>query len=123
MYQLLQSHKSSMIDLYQTGRTYMKQISPILRLMALLLAALLTGCGTINTLGKLEDGAGTEASKMWDRWVDSGGDIAVATTSIYGIPGKEKRTYPPVEITVGCDHISYFCDPEGLRGIGKAVGA
>ena len=58
----------------------MKQISPIFRLMALLLAALLTGCGTINTLGKLEDGAGAEASKMWDRWVDSGGDIAVATT-------------------------------------------
>ena len=58
----------------------MKPTSPILRLMALLLAALLTGCGTINTLGKLEDGAGTEASKMWDRWVDSGGDIAVATT-------------------------------------------
>jgi len=49
-------------------------------------------------------------------------DIAVATTSIYGIPGKENRTYPPVEITVGCDHISYFCDPEGLKGIGKAVG-
>jgi uncharacterized protein (DUF302 family) len=58
----------------------MKQISPILRLIALLLAALLTGCGTISTLGKLEDGAGAEASKMWDRWVDSGGDIAVATT-------------------------------------------
>ncbi|NUO03436.1 MAG: hypothetical protein HUU01_22720, partial [Saprospiraceae bacterium] len=48
-------------------------------------------------------------------------DIAVATTSIVGIPGKEKRTYPPKEITVGCDHISYFCDPEGLKGIGKAV--
>lgn len=58
----------------------MKPTSPILRLMALLLAALLTGCSTINTLGKLEDGAGAEASKMWDRWVDSGGDIAVATT-------------------------------------------
>ncbi len=49
-------------------------------------------------------------------------DIAVATTSIYGIPGKEKRIYRPVEITVACDHISYFCDPEGLKGIGKAVG-
>ncbi|MEY3381710.1 MAG: hypothetical protein RL468_2308 [Pseudomonadota bacterium] len=48
--------------------------------LAVLSLALLSGCGTISTLGKLEDGAGAEASKMWDRWVDSGGDIAVATT-------------------------------------------
>jgi len=44
------------------------------------LAASLSGCGTVATLGKLEDGAGAEAGKMWDRWVASGGDIAVATT-------------------------------------------
>jgi uncharacterized protein (DUF302 family) len=48
--------------------------------LAVLSLAFLSGCGTISTLGKLEDGAGAEASKMWDRWVDSGGDIAVATT-------------------------------------------
>jgi uncharacterized protein (DUF302 family) len=48
--------------------------------LPLLAAMLLTGCGTVSTLGKLEDGAGAEASKMWDRWVDAGGDIAVATT-------------------------------------------
>jgi len=40
----------------------------------------LVGCGTLGTMGKLEDGAGAEASKMWDRWIESGGDIAVATT-------------------------------------------
>lgn len=40
----------------------------------------LTGCGTVATLGKLEDGAGAEASRMWDRWVEGNGDIAVATT-------------------------------------------
>ena len=40
----------------------------------------LTGCGTISTVGKLEDGAAAEASKMWDRWVEGNGDIAVATT-------------------------------------------
>lgn len=44
------------------------------------LALLLGGCGTLNAIGNLEDGAGAEASKMWDRWVDSNGDIAVATT-------------------------------------------
>jgi uncharacterized protein (DUF302 family)/predicted small secreted protein len=40
----------------------------------------LTGCGTISTVGKLEDGAAAEASKMWDRWIEGNGDIAVATT-------------------------------------------
>lgn len=40
----------------------------------------LTGCGTIGTLGKLENGAGAEASRMWDRWIEGNGDIAVATT-------------------------------------------
>ncbi len=55
-----------------------KQILRGLPVLALVL--LTTGCGTISTLGKLEDGAGAEASKMWDRWVDAEGDIAVATT-------------------------------------------
>ena len=40
----------------------------------------LTGCGTISTMGKLENGAASEASRMWDRWVEGEGDIAVATT-------------------------------------------
>ncbi len=50
-------------------------------LVAIAVAAVLaTGCGTVSTIGKLEDGAGAEASKMWDRWVEGDGDIAVATT-------------------------------------------
>ena len=40
----------------------------------------LTGCGTISTMGKLETGAAAEASRMWDRWVEGEGDIAIATT-------------------------------------------
>ncbi|OGB13825.1 MAG: hypothetical protein A2W72_03120 [Burkholderiales bacterium RIFCSPLOWO2_12_67_14] len=55
-----------------------KRFSIGLALAATLLAT--TGCGTLSTLGKLEDGAGGEASRMWDRWVDGQGDIAVATT-------------------------------------------
>ena len=55
-----------------------KRISLGLALVATLLAA--TGCGTISTMGKLEDGAGAEASRMWDRWIEGDGDIAVATT-------------------------------------------
>jgi len=50
------------------------------RLTVLSVALVLTGCGTVSTLGKLEDGAGAEASRMWDRWVEADGDIAVATT-------------------------------------------
>ena len=44
------------------------------------MAVFLTGCCTVSTLGKLENGAGAEASKMWDRWAEADGDIAVATT-------------------------------------------
>ena len=51
-----------------------------IKCLPIVAAVLLTGCGTIGTLGKLEDGAGAEAGRMWDRWVDAGGDIAVATT-------------------------------------------
>ena len=53
----------------------------ITRIAALaVFAAAMTGCGTVATIGKLEDGAGAEASRMWDRWVEGNGDIAVATT-------------------------------------------
>lgn len=48
-------------------------------MMVAMLGAL-TGCGTIRAINNLEDGAGSEAMTMWDRWVDSEGDIAVATT-------------------------------------------
>ena len=57
--------------------SYLKRASLAVALVATLLA---TGCGSIATIGKLEDGAGAEASRMWDRWVEGEGDIAVATT-------------------------------------------
>lgn len=58
----------------------MNVLSKYLRWAPLIAAFFLTGCGTISTMGKLEDGAAAEASRMWDRWVDAEGDIAVATT-------------------------------------------
>ena len=58
----------------------MKIPTMFFRLIAVAAVVSFTGCGTIGTLGKLEDGAGAEASRMWDRWVEAGGDIAVATT-------------------------------------------
>lgn len=49
--------------------------------LALGTAALVsTGCGTLSTISKLEDGAGAESMRMWDRWIEGNGDIAVATT-------------------------------------------
>jgi uncharacterized protein (DUF302 family) len=65
---------------FSTKELNMSTMKNGLKIIALMGAVLLTGCGSISTLGKLEDGAGTEANKMWDRWVESGGDIAVATT-------------------------------------------
>ena len=55
-----------------------KRITQTLASLAAVFA--LAGCGTLSTFGKLEDGAGAEASRMWDRWIEGNGDIAVATT-------------------------------------------
>lgn len=52
----------------------------LLPLVSISLLLLLSGCGTMRAMGNLEDGAGAHAGQVWDRWVDSGGDIAVATT-------------------------------------------
>jgi uncharacterized protein (DUF302 family)/uncharacterized protein YceK len=41
---------------------------------------LLSGCGTLQTMGKTEEGSGATAMAMWNRWVESGGDIAATTT-------------------------------------------
>lgn len=48
--------------------------------MMIAAAAIAAGCGTLRTMGELEEGAGAEAMVIWDRWVASGGDIAAATT-------------------------------------------
>jgi len=48
-------------------------------------------------------------------------DIAVAVDSIRGIEGMEQWQTPPRIIEVGCDHISYFADPEGLKALAAAV--
>ena len=42
--------------------------------------ATLSACGTIKTMGNLEEGAGETAMQLWDRWVECGGEIACATT-------------------------------------------
>lgn len=58
----------------------MNALTKFLQWVPVVAVMMLTGCGTISTMGKLENGAGAEASKMWDRWIEADGDIAVATT-------------------------------------------
>ncbi|RJG07879.1 DUF302 domain-containing protein [Noviherbaspirillum cavernae] len=58
-------------------------MSVIRRARVFLLVALLVvlnGCATLRAMSNAEDGAGAEAMAAWARWVDSGGDIAAATT-------------------------------------------
>ena len=50
----------------------------LLSLSAIL--ASLPACGTLRAIHNTEDGAGAEAMHVWDRWVESDGDIAAATT-------------------------------------------
>ncbi len=39
----------------------------------------LTGCGTMNAMSNLNEGAGTTFMEIWDKWVEAEGDIAAAT--------------------------------------------
>ncbi|MDX1352267.1 MAG: DUF302 domain-containing protein [Thiomicrorhabdus sp.] len=39
----------------------------------------LSGCGTLNAIGNLNDGAGGTFMEIWDKWVEAEGDIADAT--------------------------------------------
>ena len=66
---LLYQEVSDDLFTYTDSGVLMKSSSLFTRLAVLAAAVFLTGCGTIGTLGKLEDGAGAEASRMWDRWV------------------------------------------------------
>ncbi|WP_321276096.1 DUF302 domain-containing protein [Thiomicrorhabdus indica] len=39
----------------------------------------LSGCGTMNAISNLNDGAGETFMQIWDKWVEAEGDIAEAT--------------------------------------------
>jgi uncharacterized protein (DUF302 family) len=85
----------------------------ILRAVPVLaLVVLTTGCGTISTMGKLEDGAGAEASRMWDRWVDAEGDIAVATTW-------ERKVKPGVTVKDIEDVLTQIAAERNMKGVGE----
>jgi uncharacterized protein (DUF302 family) len=89
--------------------SFMNRILRSLPLLALVV--LTTGCGTISTIGKLEDGAGAEASRMWDRWVDAEGDIAVATTW-------ERKVKPGVTINDLEQALTQIAAERNMKGVG-----
>ena len=57
---------------------YIKNITK--SLIVIVALAGLSGCGTIHAMRNLEEGSGSTFMDMWDKWVESEGDIAVATT-------------------------------------------
>lgn len=87
-------------------------LNRMVRALGLLLAAgLITGCGTISTLGKLEDGAAEEAGKMWDRWIEGEGDIAVATTW-------ERKVKPGVTVNDIEQVLTQIASERNMKGVG-----
>ena len=78
---------------------------------SLLVVAGLTGCGTLATISKLEDGAGPEAMKLWDRWIEGNGDIAVATTW-------ERKVKPGVTADEVAQILSIVANERNMREVG-----
>ncbi len=80
-------------------------------LMLAAAALLASGCGTISTMGKLEDGAAEEAGRMWDRWIEGNGDIAVATTW-------ERKVKPGVTINDLEQVLTQIASERNMKGVG-----
>jgi uncharacterized protein (DUF302 family) len=78
---------------------------------SILLIASLTGCGTLATISKLEDGAGPEAMKLWDRWIEGEGDIAIATTW-------ERKVKPGVSAEDVAQILSLVATERNMREVG-----
>ncbi len=80
-------------------------------LLLLAVTVLGTGCGTISTIGKLEDGAAAEAGRMWDRWIEGDGDIAVATTW-------ESKVKPGVSVNDLEQALTQIAAERNMKGVG-----
>lgn len=81
-------------------------------LMAVLAAAALSGCGTLGAAANLEEGAGGAALEMWDRWVQSEGDIAAATTW-------ERKVQPGVTVEMIEQVLAAVAVEDNLRAVGE----
>lgn len=62
------------------SNTFMRFITLLKPAFASMILVVIAGCGTVRSMNNLETGAGREFFGLWDRWVESEGDFAAATT-------------------------------------------
>jgi len=74
--------------------------------------ALLSGCGTMNAMGNLNDGASDTFFEVWDKWVEAEGDIAEATMW-------EMKVEEGVEFVDVVDAINNAAMGTGLMNVGE----
>ena len=74
--------------------------------------ATLSGCGTIKAANNLEDGAWDTFNQVWDRWVESEGDIAYATMW-------EKQVEEGVELEDVIDAINNVGINNNIKNVGE----
>ncbi|WP_310459774.1 DUF302 domain-containing protein [Sphaerotilus sp.] len=85
---------------------------PVALVWVAALCGVLGGCGSLRVVSGLDDGASTEAVRMWHRWVDSGGDIAAATTW-------ERRAAPGVTVAQIEQAFASVAAEYNLRAVGE----
>lgn len=72
----------------------------------------LSGCGTMNAISNLEDGAGETFMQIWDKWVEADGDIAEATMW-------EVKVEEGVELEDVIDAINNVSITRNIRNVGE----
>lgn len=74
--------------------------------------ATLSGCGTMNAISNLEDGAGETFMQIWDKWVAADGDIAEATMW-------EKQVEEGVKLEDVIDAINSVGTNRNIKNVGE----
>lgn len=83
-----------------------------LRLLMVAAPLLLSACGTLGAAAQAESGAGDAFADVWDRWADSGGDIAAAVTW-------ERKVQPGVTVAEIEDAFASVAAEENLKMVGS----
>lgn len=76
------------------------------------LALAVSGCATVRTMGKLEDGAGAQAHQLWERWIAADGDIAAATTW-------ERKVRPGVSVEEVEEALASVAAEDNVKEVGS----
>lgn len=76
------------------------------------LAAALSGCNTVAVLARIEPGAAREAGTVFGKWVDAGGDAAVAATW-------SRKVAPGVSIQEIEEAFASVAAEDNLRPVGE----